>query len=125
MRTYTEAMAEQFTNNSPHSVTVTDAGGTQENPKEKVRRGREYTKDAVYISPPTNTLPNVISGRKPVKQKQFDGDTMSTELSESTWSLYFMENTQKLRTQMAGFHGTVVFQEIKKCREDRYRCDAK
>ena len=112
-------MAERFKNNPPHPVLVTDAGGTQKNPKEKGRRGREYTKDAVYISPPTNTLPNVISGRKLVKQKQFDGATRSTELSESTWSLCFMENTQKLRMQMAGFHGTVVFQEIKKCREDR------
>ena len=97
-------MAMWFTNKFPQSVTFRDAGSTQEeNPTEK-GMGREYTKDAVYISSPTNTLLDVISGQKPVKQK-LEGDTMSTELSESTWSPYFMEKTQKSRTPMAGFKG--------------------
>ena len=66
MKTYTEAVAERLKNNPPHPGLVTDAGGTQKNPKEKGRRGREYTQDAVYISPMTSNLPNVISGRKAV-----------------------------------------------------------
>ena len=97
MKTDTEILPVQFKNNLIHPGLTTNAGGTQKNLTEKGRRGREYPRDAVYISPTDSPLPNVISGQKPVKQK-LDGDTMSTELSESTWSPYFMENTQKLRT---------------------------
>ena len=91
METDTEVVAERFKNNPPHLGLATDAGGTQENPKEKGRRGREYTQDAVYISPMTSTLPNVISGRKPVFRNSSGRPTGTRhEEGESTWILCFL-----------------------------------
>ena len=121
MKTDTEVLAVQFKNNLPHPGLTTDAGGTQKNPTEKGRRGREYTQDAVYFSPMDSTLPNVISGRKPVfriSSVRLPG-TRHGE-GESMWILCFLW-TEKVENEDGGIPECICLQEIKRCREDVFK----